>query len=46
MLSFLKSMYEIILLPFTMKFVAWIKNREGIDIIDYPEDTKYTPFKL
>ena len=42
----IKSAYEIVSLPITIPFVAWIKRREGVDKIDRPGDTSYSPFKL
>lgn len=42
----LKTLYEIVALPVTMKIVAWVKKREGVDKIDLPENTNYTPFRI
>jgi uncharacterized integral membrane protein (TIGR00697 family) len=42
----LKTLYEILSLPVTMPLVAWIKRWEGVDVIDRPETTHYTPFKF
>lgn len=42
----LKSAYEIVALPISMRIAAWVKARDGIDTIDSPESTNYTPFKL
>ncbi|MEK7801172.1 MAG: queuosine precursor transporter [Pseudomonadota bacterium] len=42
----LKSAYEILLLPLSMRLSNWIKVREGIDRIDAPENTNYSPFKI
>jgi uncharacterized integral membrane protein (TIGR00697 family) len=39
-----KSIYEIIVLPFSMRFSNWIKRREGVDHIDARETTRYSPF--
>jgi uncharacterized integral membrane protein (TIGR00697 family) len=41
----LKTAYEIVALPFTMKLVAWIKKREGVDTIDYPESKSYAAWR-
>lgn len=41
-----KVLYELIALPFTMKFVSYVKRVEGIDKIDYPEHTNYNPFAV
>lgn len=40
----LKSLYEIIVMPLSIRFSNWIKAREGIDVIDDPQDTNYSPF--
>jgi queuosine precursor transporter len=42
----IKSAYEVVSLPITMPVVAWIKRREGVDKIDRPGETNYSPFKL
>ena len=42
----LKTVYEVVALPISMKIVAWVKRREGVDTIDRPETTSYTPFKF
>ena len=39
-----KILYEIIALPFSIKFAGWVKNVEGIDKIDDPHHTNYNPF--
>jgi uncharacterized integral membrane protein (TIGR00697 family) len=41
-----KSLYEVVTLPISMPLVAWIKKYEGVDKIDRPETTDYTPFKI
>lgn len=41
-----KVLYEIIALPFSIRFANWVKKIEGIDSIDRPEETSYNPFKL
>lgn len=38
-----KVVYEIIALPGSMKLANYIKQREGIDVIDNPATTDYTP---
>jgi hypothetical protein len=42
----LKTVYEIAALPLSMRIVAWVKRREGIDKIDHPNSTSYSPFKI
>jgi queuosine precursor transporter len=42
----LKTLYEIVALPVSMRIVAWVKRREGVDVIDRPETTNYTPFRV
>jgi uncharacterized integral membrane protein (TIGR00697 family) len=42
----LKSAYEVVTLPISMPLTAWIKRREGIDHLDRPESTNYSPFKV
>jgi uncharacterized integral membrane protein (TIGR00697 family) len=39
-----KVAYEILALPMSMKVAEWVKTIEGIDKIDSPADTVYTPF--
>jgi len=39
-----KVLYEIIATPFSTRFANWVKKFEGIDQIDYPEQTNYNPF--
>ena len=39
-----KSVYEIVMLPISMKFSNWVKAREETDAIDNPSDTNYSPF--
>jgi uncharacterized integral membrane protein (TIGR00697 family) len=41
-----KVLYEIIVLPFTIRFSNYVKKIEGVDIIDTPEMTSYNPFNL
>jgi|ERR1017187_1742540 uncharacterized integral membrane protein (TIGR00697 family) len=38
----LKTLYEVVALPFTYYVVAWLKRAEGIDTYDH--GVKYTPF--
>mgnify|MGYP001579847594 CR=1 FL=1 len=40
-----KVVYEIIALPFSTRLANWVKRVEGIDVIDTPETTNYSPFK-
>ena len=42
----LKSAYEIVSLPISMRLVAWVKRRESVDHLDLPETTNYSPFKV
>ena len=42
--AFLKTAYEIIILPFTILVVNWIKNVEGIDTFDH--SISYNPFRI
>jgi len=39
-----KVAYEILALPFSTRFVNWVKKIEGVDTIDKPTETKYNPF--
>jgi hypothetical protein len=41
-----KVLYEIIALPFSMRFANYVKKVEGIDKIDYPDHTNYNPFSV
>lgn len=41
-----KVVYEIVALPLSVPFSNWVKKREGLDQIDYPEKTNYNPFSL
>jgi uncharacterized integral membrane protein (TIGR00697 family) len=41
-----KTAYEIVTLPISMKLTAWIKRHEGVDHIDEPNKTNYSPFSL
>ena len=40
----LKVLYEILALPVSIRVSNWIKSVEGIDEIDLPERTRYSPF--
>lgn len=42
----IKVLYEILALPLTVSFSNWVKKIEGVDKIDTPHDTKYSPFKF
>jgi uncharacterized integral membrane protein (TIGR00697 family) len=42
--AFLKTAYEIIILPVTILVVRWVKKREGIDSFD--ESISYNPFLI
>lgn len=41
-----KVIYEIVVLPFSIRFSNWVKRIEGLDQIDSPESTNYNPFSL
>lgn len=41
-----KVLYEIIALPISMRFANWVKKVEGIDQIDTPQTTNYSPFSI
>ncbi len=41
-----KTLYEILVLPFSMRFANWVKKYEGVDTVDYPEMTSYNPFSI
>jgi len=41
-----KTLYEIVSLPISMPLAAWMKRREGVDAIDRPGETNYSPFKI
>jgi len=41
-----KVLYEIIALPLSMRFANWVKKVEGIDQLDTPQDTNYSPFSV
>ncbi len=42
--AFIKTIYEIIILPFTILVVKWVKKVEGID--SYDESISYNPFTV
>lgn len=42
----IKVAYEVVALPFSMKFTNWVKKVEGIDAIDSPNTTTYNPFAI
>jgi uncharacterized integral membrane protein (TIGR00697 family) len=42
----LKVAYEIIATPFTVRFSNWVKKVEGIDQIDIPAETDYSPLAV
>jgi len=39
-----KVLYEIIATPVSTRFSNWIKRVEGVDQIDFPDRTNYSPF--
>lgn len=41
-----KVVYEVIALPFSMRFANYVKKVEGVDKIDYPDYTNYNPFAV
>ncbi len=41
-----KVLYEILITPVSIKFSNWIKEREGVDALDAPATTNYSPFKI
>ncbi len=42
----LKTLYEILVTPFSIRLSNWVKEREGVDKVDVPASTNYSPFKL
>lgn len=44
MIAIFKILYEIIALPFSMRFAEYVKKIENIDVVDYPNHTNYNPF--
>jgi uncharacterized PurR-regulated membrane protein YhhQ (DUF165 family) len=45
-LYIVKMVYEIIALPLSDSVSNWVKKKENLDQIDYPETTNYNPFIL
>ena len=41
-----KVVYEIVALPFTLKFTNWVKKVEQMDVIDRPGEVNYNPFAI
>lgn len=41
-----KVLYEVIATPFSTRFASWVKRVEGVDKIDYPQQTNYNPFRF
>jgi uncharacterized integral membrane protein (TIGR00697 family) len=39
-----KVVYEIVMLPLSLRLSNWLKARESIDVIDVPAETRYSPF--
>ncbi|MGL4464107.1 MAG: queuosine precursor transporter [Planctomycetia bacterium] len=39
-----KIFYELVMLPFSMRFSDWVKQVEGIDHVDHPDETSYSPW--
>lgn len=42
----IKVLYEIFMLPISMRFANWVKKIEGVDVIDNPQITNYNPFRV
>lgn len=42
----IKVIYEVVALPLTIRITAWVKRREGLDEIDDPAQTSYSPFRV
>jgi uncharacterized integral membrane protein (TIGR00697 family) len=42
----IKVIYEIVALPVSMRITAWVKRQEGIDELDDPNSTSYSPFQI
>lgn len=42
----IKTLYETAALPMTVRFTNWVKRREGVDVIDAPQATDYSPFRI
>ncbi len=41
-----KVIYEVLALPGTMRLCSWLKRVEGVDVIDRPGETVYSPFAI
>ena len=41
-----KVLYEIVALPFSMRFSNWLKSVEQVDYVDQPNITNYNPFAV
>lgn len=41
-----KVLYEVVALPFSIKFSNWLKSIEQVDYIDQPNITNYNPFSV
>ena len=39
----LKTAYELLVMPLTIRIVKWVKEYENVDVYDV--DVKYNPFK-
>ncbi|MBV9217200.1 MAG: queuosine precursor transporter [Acidobacteria bacterium] len=39
-----KVLFEIVATPISLPFSNWVKRIEGVDVIDTPEKTSYSPF--
>jgi len=42
--ALMKTVYEIIILPFTAVVVRWVKKKENQDVFDH--SVSYNPFKI
>ena len=40
----IKVLYEVLALPVSMPLANWVKRAEGLDAIDDPATTNYSPF--
>ena len=41
-----KVVYEVIATPFSTRFANWLKKVEGVDKLDTPEMTNYSPLPI
>lgn len=41
-----KVVYEVIATPFSTRFANWLKVKEGLDVLDDPKSTNYSPFAV